>query len=58
MKKKKKKKKKKRKRNNEGDNRFPNYLDLPPHDRGKGHMLYKNIESDYSITNRVIKATF
>jgi hypothetical protein len=25
----------------EEDKRFPNYLDLPPYDRGKGHMQYK-----------------
>jgi hypothetical protein len=35
----------------EEDKRFPNYLDLPPYDRGKGHMQYKNVESDYTITN-------
>jgi len=40
------------KRYTEVDNRFPNYLDLPPHDRGKGHLQYKNIESDYTITDR------
>jgi len=33
-------------------NEFPNYLDLPPHDRGKSHILYKNAESDYTITDR------
>ncbi|ORX57114.1 hypothetical protein BCR36DRAFT_580529 [Piromyces finnis] len=32
--------------------RFPNYLDLPPHDRGKGQIQYKNAESDYTISNR------
>jgi len=52
---KKKKKKKKKNRYVEEDKRFPNYLDLPPYDRGKGHMQYKNVESDYTITNTVIK---
>lgn len=40
-----------KKRYYEKDNVFPNYLDLPPHDRGKGHMQYKNQESDYTISN-------
>jgi len=41
----------KKKKRNSG-NLFPNYLDLPPHDRGKTHGFYKNAESDYTITDR------
>jgi len=31
--------------------KFPNFIDLPPHDRGRRHMRYKNEESDYTITD-------